>query len=74
MNAQHDDYDEVRQALREALPPMDTELRRDLWPLMRRRLDAPKLPVAWYDWALAAAAGGVMVVFPELLLMLVYHL
>jgi hypothetical protein len=74
MNAQHDDHDEVRQALKEALPPMDAELRRDLWRVMQRRLDTPKSRVAWYDWALAAAAGGIMVVFPELLLMLVYHL
>jgi hypothetical protein len=73
MNAHHDD-DEVRQALKEALPPMDTELRRDLWPVMQRRFVAPKPRVAWYDWALAGLAGGVMVVFPELLLMLVYHL
>ncbi len=72
MNEQ--DQDETRQAVRDVFPPVDAELRRDLWPLMRRKLEAPTPPVAWYDWALVGLVGGVVVVFPDLILVLVYHL
>ena len=72
--SEQQDHDEVRQALREAFPPVDTALRRDLWPLMQRRFHTQKPRVAWYDWALAGVVGGVIVVFPDLFLVLVYHL
>jgi hypothetical protein len=68
------DHDEIRQALRDALPPVDTGLKRDLWPAMQRRLAARKPVVAWYDWALVGVVGGAIVVFPDLILALVYHL
>jgi hypothetical protein len=67
------DHEEIRRALRDALPPVDTGLRRDLWPLMQRRLDGWKQPMTWYDWALVGLVGGVIVVFPDLILALVYH-
>jgi hypothetical protein len=67
-------HDDVRQALKDALPPTDTDLRRDLWPLMQRKLHTQKPRVAWYDWALAGVVGGVIVVFPDVFLALVYHL
>jgi hypothetical protein len=73
MNEQQE-HDEVRQALKDALPPVDTDLRRDLWPMMHRKLRAQEARVAWYDWALAGVVGGVIVVFPDLFLVLVYHL
>ena len=73
MNEQQD-HDEVRRALRDALPAVDTDLKRDLWPMMQRRLHAKESRVAWYDWALAGVVGGVIVVFPDLFLVLVYHL
>ena len=66
--------EEVRQALRDALPPVDTELKRDLWPMMQRKLHAQKPRVAWYDWALAGIVVGIIVAFPDLFLVLVYHL
>ena len=68
------DHEEIRQALKDDLPPVDTGLKRDLWPAMQRRLDARKPAVAWYDWALVGLVGGVIVVFPDLILALVYHL
>lgn len=60
--------------LQDALPAMDTGLKRDLWPAMQRRLDAPRPAVAWYDWVLVGVVGGAIVVFPDLILALLYHL
>ena len=73
MNEQHD-HDDVRQTLKNVLPPVDTELRRDLWPMMQGKLHVRKPRVAWYDWALAGVVGGAIVVFPDLFLVLIYHL
>jgi hypothetical protein len=64
----------MQRLLKEAIPPVDTELRRDLWAAMRQKLDARRPPIAWYDWALAAALGGVVAVSPELILLVLYHL
>ena len=53
----------------------DTDLKRDLWPDMRRRLDqraAFRVPL--FDWALAAAVVAWAVMFPEGLVALLYHL
>ena len=74
MKPENHDFEEVRSALRKAFPPVDTELRRDLWPAMRRRLEASPRRVPWYDWALAGGLAGAMVIFPKLLLLFVYHL
>jgi len=69
------DDDDVRRLLQDALPRVNGGLRRDLWPAMARRLAAPPpRRVVWYDWALAGLAGGVLVAFPDLILLLVYHL
>lgn len=74
MKPENHDVEEIRAALREAFPPVSTELRRDLWPNMLRRLNPPPQKVAWYDWALAGGLAGVIVLFPKLLLLFVYHL
>jgi hypothetical protein len=52
----------------------DTELKRDLWPDMRRRLDQQTIRVPLFDWALAAAFLVWAIAFPEGLLALLYHL
>ena len=52
----------------------DTELKRDLWPDMRRRLDQRTVRVPLFDWALAAAVLAWAVIFPEGLLVLLAHL
>lgn len=52
----------------------DTELKRDLWPDMRRRLDERTLRVSLIDWALIAAILATVVAFPESALALLYHL
>ena len=57
---------------------IDAELKRDLWPDMRRRLDEGiderTLRVSLLDWALLAAVAAWMIAFPEGVLALLYHL
>jgi hypothetical protein len=72
MNEQ--DQNDVRLALKEVLAPVDLELRRDLWPAMLHKLDTREPPVAWYDWALVGLAGAAIAAFPNLILVVVYHL
>jgi hypothetical protein len=68
------DRDDIRRLLQGAFPPVNAELRRDLWSAMSRRLDAPARRVVWYDWALTGLAGSVIAAFPDLILVLFYHL
>jgi hypothetical protein len=73
----HDDQDEkeLRDLLKSAIAPLpDTELRRDLWPAMLRRLDEPPVRVPWWDWALLAAATAVFCFYPGTISALLYHL
>lgn len=60
--------------LREAVPPMRQELRRDLWPAMLEKMNEPRLRVPWYDWLLLAASGLTALLFPSLIPALLYHL
>jgi hypothetical protein len=71
---QHDDK-ELQELLRQAMTPVeDTELPRDLWPEMLKRLEAPPVRVPWFDWALAALLGAALVLFPGGIPALLYHL
>jgi hypothetical protein len=64
-----------KQLLKDSLPPFeDTTLRRDLWPAMLHRLEAPPLRVPWWDWALLAAATAIFFFFPGMIPALLYHL
>lgn len=66
---------EIKLLLRRALAPVkNTELQRDLWPQMLRRLDAQPLRVPWFDWALAAILSAILVFFPGAIPALLYHL
>lgn len=69
---------EIKDLLKQAIAPMkDTELRRDLWPQMLRKLDeqqASALSVPWFDWALAAILSAVLLLFPGAIPALLYHL
>jgi hypothetical protein len=72
----------LAQLLREALPPIvDTASeKRDLWPVMQRRLrveSAPasaKVPVPWFDWALAGGLAMLLAAFPAWIPVLLYYL
>jgi len=68
------DQNEIRNVLREVFPRMDAELRQDLWPAMLGKLDAQRESLAWYDWALLGILGGMIAIFPNLILVFVYHL
>jgi hypothetical protein len=77
MNDKENDR-EIKELLRQAIAPVkDTELRRDLWPQMLRKLDeqpAPTISVPWFDWALAAILSAVLLLFPGTIPALLYHL
>jgi len=65
---------QIREALKQSFPPVNTELRRDLWPAVLRRLDARQARVPWYDWALIGLSASVFLFFPQLILVFAYHL
>ena len=48
---------QIREALKQSFPPVKTELRRDLWPDVLRKVDAQQVGVPWYDWALVGLSA-----------------
>jgi hypothetical protein len=73
MNEQNDK--EIQKLLKRSIPPVaDTELRRDLWPAMLKKLSEQPVHVPWFDWALAAILSALLIVFPEVIPALLYHL
>jgi hypothetical protein len=66
---------ELRELLKQAVAPVaDTELQRDLWPQMLKRLDQQPVRVPWFDWALAALLSVALLLFPGVIPALLYHL
>jgi hypothetical protein len=69
---------EIKELLKQAIAPArHAELQRDLWPQMLRKLEeqpAAMSAVPWFDWALAAILGAVLVFFPSSIPALLYHL
>jgi hypothetical protein len=72
----HQDDQQLRELLKGAIPPVnDTELKRDLWPPMLRRLDEQQpVRIPWFDWALAALVSASLLLFPGVIPALLYHL
>jgi len=70
---EHDDR-QIREALKQSFPPVNAELRRDLWPAVLRKLDERSTRVPWYDWVLMGMSVGVFLFFPQLILVFAYHL
>ena len=68
------DEGSIREALRQSFPPVHAELQRDLWPDVLRRVETQSPAVPWYDWALLAAMAALLLYFPRLVLVFVYHL
>ena len=62
--------------LKQALPPANVELQRDLWPTMLRRLDerSQEKAVPWFDWALLAVLVVCILAFPHYVPVLMYYL
>ncbi|MGB7846056.1 MAG: hypothetical protein WBL63_10600 [Candidatus Acidiferrum sp.] len=66
---------ELKKLLKGAVKPArDTELGRDLWPAMLRRLDERTVRVPWWDWALLAGVIVLFCLFPGTIPALLYHL
>ena len=65
---------QIRETLKQSFPPVNTELRQDLWPAVLRRLDAHPVRVPWFDWVLIGLGAGVLLFFPRLILVFAYHL
>ena len=70
---EHDDR-QIRDALKQSFPPVNTELGRDVWPEVLHRLDARQVGVPWYDWALVGLSAVMFLAFPRLVLVFAYHL
>ena len=65
----------IQNFLKQAMPPAQGELQRDLWPKMLDRLaERPAMTVPWFDWALLAVLGLVILVAPKSIPLLLYHL
>ena len=68
------DDDRLLRVLRSAFPPVGDEApSRDLWPSVADRIEAPDRWV-WLDLSLAALVTIVLVIFPEYVSVLAYHL
>ena len=65
---------QIREALQQSFPPVNTELRRDLWPAVLSKLGAHPARVPWYDWVLIGLSASVFLFFPQLILVFAYHL
>lgn len=70
---EHDDR-EIGEALKQSFPPVNNELRRDLWPDVLRKLDDRQVGVPWYDWAFVGLSAVMFFAFPRLVLVFAYHL
>lgn len=65
----------LKQLLQRAVPgPADRELKRDLWPEMRQRLERPPVHIPWRDWAIAATLLLCLLLFPETIPAVLYLL
>lgn len=72
----------VEQLLRHALPLVgdQADSPRDLWPAVKRGLNAPTPParvmlhVPWFDWALACGLVAMLALFPAWIPVLLYCL
>ena len=67
--------DEKLQALlKQAMPPIEGDLARDLWPQMLRRLEQKAYVIPWFDWALVGLLVLALLLSPRTIPVLLYHL
>jgi hypothetical protein len=75
MKPENHEQEGIQRALKDAFPAVNTELRRDLWPAMLRRLqEQPAVTIPWYDWVLAGCSVVLLALFPKLAWLFAYHL
>ena len=72
MTEQNDE--KLRELLKQSIRPATSELQRDLWPQMLRRLDERSAAVPWFDWALLALLALWLLCAPGAIPVLLYHL
>jgi len=72
MNNKEDE--KIQAFLKQAIPPIERQLDRDLWPDMLRRLDHRTSAVPWFDWALVALLVVALLISPRTIAVLLYHL
>jgi len=65
---------EIREMLRQAVPPVNPELKVDLWPRMLRRLDERHARMSWIDRILLLAVSAGVIAFPAVIPQLLYQL
>lgn len=63
----------IQEVLKAVLPRVDPELPHDLWPAMLNRMRAAEFRFCWYDWALIAGLYGWALVYPQVILQLLYQ-
>ena len=65
----------MNELITDVMRPIESvELRRDLWPDMRQRLDRQTMRVSAFDWALIAVVIVSIALFPQQVLTILYHL
>ena len=72
MNNQEDN--KIHALLKQAMPPTERELARDLWPQMLRRMEQRAAVVPWFDWALVAILLLALLISPHTIPVLLYHM
>jgi hypothetical protein len=55
--------------LRRHMSPVEQEEPRDLWPLMRARLDSSRVRWSWFDAILAAFAAAACMLAPRAMML-----
>ena len=64
----------IRELLKQNFRPANHELERDLWPQMLRRMEERSAGVPWLDWALLAVVVLTLILVPNTIPLLLYHL
>lgn len=72
MNEHNDE--KIRELLKQSIHPTNQELERDLWPQMLRRLEERSARIPWFDWALLALVALCLILLPDTIPLLLYHL
>jgi hypothetical protein len=72
MNNKEDE--KIHALLKQAMPPIERDLDRGLWPRMLRRLEQRTSAVPWFDWALVALLLVTLLMSPSTIAVLLYHL
>ena len=66
--------EKLQELLKQAMPPIERELERELWPQTLRRLQQRALVIPWFDWALVAVLVLALLISPHTIPVLLYHM